>query len=205
MSAPTIIDIVNSALIRLGVEHISSLVENSKRARVMNSLYNICRRRLLEDHLWNFAIKRATLLQTNNTPLFGYQYEYQLPSDFLRLVEERDDGSFTFTYHYPVSSSYPIYEIEGDKVLTDKESFEIIYVYDSTEVYKFSPYFIKALYLELAAEASYSITQNPALTSDIRQEKEAVLSIARSIGSGQDRSDENVDPNDFVVIRGVKA
>lgn len=202
MAAPAVIDIVNSALIRLGVEHINSLTDNNKRARVMNSLYNIARRRLLEDHIWNFALKRTELAKTGNTPLFNYEHEYQLPGDFLRLVEEDNNGGFIFTYHFPVEGTFPVYEIEGDKLLTDLETVKIVYVFDSDEVAKFSASFVKALYLELAAEASYTITQNPALTADIRNEKEAVLAQARAIGSGQDSSDDSPDPNDFVVVRG---
>ena len=201
MAAASQTDIINSALIRLGVEQITSVTDQSKRARVMQSLYDICRRRVLEDHPWNFAIKRVTLAKTTDMPNWGYQFSYKLPADFLRMVEERSDRGLMSNYYFPTTGSEPIYQIEGDIVVTNKEEMKVLYVFDLVDTSKFSASFVKAFYLDLATEASYSLIQNIQITSDIRGEREKVLADARSIGSGQDHSDDNVDPNDFVAIR----
>ena len=79
-------DIVNRALLRLGQETVIDLTEDNERARAANALYNSVRDTLLSTYRWNFATKRAILEACELTPAFGFKYQYDLPSDFLRLI-----------------------------------------------------------------------------------------------------------------------
>ena len=92
----TILEICNSALIKLGVEPITSLdplVDDSKAARLCAATYEMIRDDLLASHYWNFAMKRATLVVNATGPLYDYSYAYDLPADSLRI--------------HSLSSSYP--------------------------------------------------------------------------------------------------
>ncbi len=57
------VEICNSALQKLGAETITTLADNSRRASLCNRQYDKIRKKLLRAHPWNFAIKRAALVE----------------------------------------------------------------------------------------------------------------------------------------------
>lgn len=59
------VDIVNMALVKMGVERIGSLSDANDRARTMNLLYENVRDSTLIVHPWNFATRRYHLVPSN--------------------------------------------------------------------------------------------------------------------------------------------
>lgn len=112
--------IVNAAFARIGLERISDLsTDTSSKAQRARDIYEHAKRLLLESHLWNFATKRAQLTVSSTTPDFGYNYQYPLPGDFLRINKpDRLDVE---------------YEIEGSMLLTDMNEWKMTYVADVDE------------------------------------------------------------------------
>jgi hypothetical protein len=55
------LEVANSALLRLGAKKISSLTEDSDRARLCNAFIHSVRKQTLRAHPWNVALKRAKL------------------------------------------------------------------------------------------------------------------------------------------------
>lgn len=172
------IEIVNKALHHLGVERINDLTDNNKRAKVMTDIYDITRKAVLEDHIWPFCKKRAELSALVTTPDFGYEYEFNVPSDFLTGVEE--------------VNGY-VYVQEGSKFLSDSDTLQLIYIYDNQDVAKFSPGFVEAFALRLAHDACYSITQSKELMSDLWAKYKDELANARY------RQDRGQSPSDPVI------
>ena len=74
----TEIEICNLALIEIGDDTITSLTDESKRARQCNLAYPIIRDMTLRDGHWNFAIKRASLAQNSIDPLFTFSNSFAL-------------------------------------------------------------------------------------------------------------------------------
>lgn len=141
------VQICNSALIKLGLDTISSLSDTNKRAKFCDLQYPILRDEVLYSHPWNFAVVRKELAQSATTPAFGYDYEFVLPSDLLRVlnVNENDDGSIAYAIEYDVTG--------GNRVLrTNEEAIKILYVRRQTDVTQFTPGFGEALALRLAAD-----------------------------------------------------
>src|SRR5262245_58854789 len=60
--AATSLVIANSALSLVGARKITSLADPSKEARECNANHDLCRRAVLREHTWNFALKRDTLV-----------------------------------------------------------------------------------------------------------------------------------------------
>ena len=170
------IEIVNKALHHLGVERINDLTDNNKRAKVMSDIYDITRKTVLEDHVWPFAKKRSELAALATTPDFGYEYEFNIPSDFLTGVKEENG------YEYVQ---------EGSKFLSDSDTLQLVYIYDIQDVAKFSPGFVEAFALRLAHDSCYSITQSKELMADLWDGYKDELSHARY---RQDRGQSAVDP-----------
>ena len=81
----TEVSICANALRRLGDDPITSLTDDTERARLCNAFYAPARDLVLRAHPWNFAITRATLAQLSDTPAFEYSYQYALPTSPLCL------------------------------------------------------------------------------------------------------------------------
>jgi hypothetical protein len=152
----------------------------------MKDLYEIIRKRVLEEHRWSFATGRSELTKDASTPDFGYTYYYVLPSDCIYVQSEASNVK---------------YEIEGALLLSDEELVQIKYTKDITSASLFSANFSKAFFLELAIEACYAITESHALVAALRNEKDMVLPMAKSISSQQDDSDIEVEIPDFIDVR----
>lgn len=153
------IEIVNRALFKLGALPIASLVDNNKQARVMGGLWDTVRKAELRRHLWSFALKRAALPALASPPAWGYARAFQLPADFLRLVQvgETQVAPSIADYRDGDDSAYAI---EGSTLLADFGApLRIRYVADVADPGIFDALFVEALAAKLAYEACESITQ----------------------------------------------
>ena len=97
---------------------------------------------------WNFALKRATLSALATAPAFGYTYQYQLPTDYIRAVEFNAQAAGT---------SQALFEIEGDKLLTNDATAELRYVYRNEDVSSWDDGFQAAFSFALAAAVAPSL------------------------------------------------
>ena len=93
----TEVSICSNALRRLGDDPITSLTDDSERARLCNSFYSDARDSVLRSHPFNFSITRTTLAQLSTAPTYGFAYQYALPTNpyCLRVLEmEEKDYKF---------------------------------------------------------------------------------------------------------------
>ena len=90
----TEVSICSNALRRLGDSPITSLSDDTERARLCNALYEPARDSLLRSHAFNFSITRASLAKSATTPAFEFANQFILPTDpfCLRVLKmEFDD------------------------------------------------------------------------------------------------------------------
>lgn len=154
------IDIANAALRTLGADRISAFTDANKRAIACSGAYDLARREELRGSNWNFAIKRTTLPALAATPAYGYSFAYQLPADFLRLVDIA--GWFVgFSNTDYRSSTDADYSIENGQVLTNIGApLPIRYVYDIANAQQFDATFIACLTARLASHIAIDLTQS---------------------------------------------
>lgn len=172
----TVVSICNSALIKCGVDTtISSLLDDSKEARLCNALYETVRDELLEEAYWNFATKRATLAQIATNPAFNYSYQYQLPSDCVR-VKSLDDASMAF-------------KIEEGKLLTNDSTAKLVYISNAVPVARYSAKFREALAWRLAANIAFSFNQSSSQRDSLIGIAEQWLSKAKTDDAQNDFMD----------------
>jgi len=145
------VGICNLALTGLGAERIASISDNNENARRLTAIYESCLEDVLRSHPWNFALVRLQLALLVSTPVFGYDYEYQLPADCLRVLEVSDGSSLITNY-----------KIEGRKLLLNYDSVYIKYIAKVTDPNQYTSQFIFVLASRLAAELAYPITNNKA-------------------------------------------
>jgi hypothetical protein len=180
------VDICNSALIKLGIEQISALNENSRAAQLCNEQYDKQRKMLLRAHPWNFAVKREALTATVNTPVYEFSLEYNLPSDYLRIIDTEYPDSF--------------YQIENNKLYSNISDLKVRYISDITDTDLFTPDFAELLSLKIAIDLSYVLVQSPALTERLMMQYESALRDIRSF-DGQENPSYPVMDDIFLNVR----
>ena len=158
------IDICNSALSKLGVEAISSFAQSSKASVLCNLQYDKIRRKVLREHLWNFAVKRDTLAKLAAAPLFGYGAAFQLPSDCLLPIEVHIDDDW---------------EEEGRTILIDSDTCKLEYIYGVIDVSLFDVVFEEVLAYMLAAELAYPLKQSDGLRQSMTVSADLALRNGR--------------------------
>lgn len=167
----TPVGIANSALIKVGADRISSLTEDTRRAQLVNAIYEFVRDEVMGAHPWNFSIKRATLAPTSTAPEFGYDYEFDIPNDCLRILVVNDDS-------YDWIS-------ESNKILTDESSCEVTYIFRNEDESTWDNRFAEAFAWRLARELAYALTQSAALVEVCDKAYQRSISEARSIDGAE--------------------
>lgn len=180
------VQICNRALIRLGADTITALTEDTKEGRLCNILYDQLRKALLRSHPWNFAIGRAALAASVDTPAFEFTYSYPLPADCLRV--------------WTLYNSDAKYQIEGRNLLTDADTVQIIYIKNITDTESFDPLFSSILSLRIAGELSYDITSNASLGQALMDEYMKLRREAK-LFDGQEGSPPQWDSGDWLDSR----
>ena len=184
-------DIVNRALLKLGQETVIDLTEDNERARAANALYNSVRDTLLSTYRWNFATKRAILEACELTPAFGFKYQYDLPSDFLRLISLPDAPD----------NARDNYAIEQQHILTDyKSPLKIIYTARVTRANLFPPYFIEAFACLLAYELCDRLKQDVSRKNVLMQEYEMTIREAKKSNAIQ-LANISLPTSDYINVR----
>lgn len=171
--------ICNLAMMRLGEPSIMSIDDESKRAIALKYCWELVRDMVLQDHPWNFAIRRGTLARLSEDPAFGYSYAYQLPSNCLRvlgMVGEDENLDLTLDY-----------KIEGQQLFTNEVAVKLKYILRITDTGLFTPRFCSALASRLAQEVSYHLVKSPALRKQMMTEYQQELSAAKAIDAQEDR------------------
>ena len=189
------VEICNSALVKLGVGttgRITSLTEGSKNANLCNEQYAKLRDQLLRKHLWNFAKERVKLAQLSETPVSGFDYQYQLPSDLMRVLAVHDNDASRGTIRY---------EIKGDRLLSDANEIYLIYVKKVTDPNEMDELFLECLALSIAKDIALAVTASRTVKADMRDDLRREIAHAKSIDAIEDWPEEFPDSS-WVTARG---
>jgi len=170
----TKVEIVNAGLIKLNARPINSLSEVSNEATLANQVWDISRKAVLREHYWNFAIKEIELARINDRPLMQYEYIFQLPTDFIRLVKLDNDTDF---------------KIINNRVYTNKKDCILRYVYDNKNTSTWDAMFVDLMAIRIAKELAYTITTSSAHQDRLQNEYLFILKKAKYY----DATDESTD------------
>lgn len=170
----TEVSICSNALRRLGDDPITSLTDDTERARLCNAFYEDSRDLVLRSHPWNFAITRASLAQLSDTPAYGYNYMYALPTDpYCLRVLEMEYADYIFKIENDATN--------GRVLVTDESTAKILYIARITNPTLFDSMFVETLTSKLAADLAYPITGSVQLQGQMEKMYRDKLSEARSV------------------------
>lgn len=190
---PSQTEICNLALMRLGEPSIMSINEQNKRANALKSCFDLVRDMVLQDHPWNFAIKRTSLAKLTAVPESGYANSFQLPTDCLRVLGLVGDG-----HNVDITLNY---KIEGQQLQTDENVAQIKYIARITDTGRFTARFCSVLAARLALEISYSLVKSPNLQQMAMKVYQTELSAAKALDAQED-SPEVYQCNPWIEARG---
>ncbi len=172
----SLVEIGNLALGEVAEQTINTLDDATTPARAVKRYIAHSIREALAEAKWKCAREAAVLTQDATAPLFGWDYAYQLPVDFLRMVSFNDTD--------PDNVVAELFEVRGRRVLTDESAAYIVYVADLTlatgDVNVMPPLLVKAVYLNLAAKLAWAMQQNRSLKSTLEELSMAAMKKARA-------------------------
>lgn len=179
----------NLALTKLGDEgEISSLEEDTRAARAVNSCFAMMRDAVLRAHPWNFATRRAQLPPLAVPPAghWGGASVFPLPTDFLRLQEIEGD---------------PAWQLEGGNLLVSTTgAVNIRYTARVTDTGEFDPLFAEALACRIAAQIALRITGNASAKEGAEAQYRQALLDAKRV-DGQDNPPDEFPETSWVLSR----
>lgn len=171
-------DIANLALGRIGAKRIMDLDdESSAPARVCKNFMEATIREVGRSHTWGCLKKRESLGKLSADPPFGWKSQFQLPADFLRLVQLNGMEAWEVE---------DFYVIEGKRLLCDEEIAETVYVAYIEDSTQFDSLLSETIGILLASKIAVSIRQDEGLANTLRSEYErTALPNARRIDGGE--------------------
>lgn len=157
-------NIVNLALVKLGPGggFITDYAgDQSVQGTTARLVYEPMRDLVIEAHPWRFARARAQLAADSAAPTWGFEKQYTLPPDFLRLLS--------------IEGAELEYEVEGGFLLCNEAGpLNIRYLKRVTDEALFTPSYVTALATRIAAELAPTITQSSSKRTDLLTEFEKV-------------------------------
>lgn len=184
--ASSFVAIANSALTKLGAQIITDLTEDSKEARLCNARIYEVRDIVLRTHPWNFAIKREILAPISDNPAFGYNYQFNLPADWLRTLAV-----------YPESEDY---KMEGGKILANVNKIELLYTYRVSNPALIDVLCAEVIACYLAYDISYALIQTGQVQEQLYSLYQEKLRQAKSVDAKEDPARE-LEANLFLESR----
>lgn len=183
----TVVEISNFALDKLGHGPITSLSDNTTASDLCNRLWPLARDKVLRDHPWNFAIKRANTAPSGTAPDWGFTYQHPVPADFLRLLEV--DGLRAGDY-----------QLESDHILANDDVLYIRYVAQITDPAKYDPLAVDALATLMAFWMSEPLTQSNTKKGELWAEYGEVLKSAKR-ADAQENPPTILEDDDWLTAR----
>lgn len=141
----TDLSICNAALLLVNASQINSFNDSTREATICKALYETTKQSLLSKHPWSFSLFQELLAKTTETPLFDYDYVYQLPTGYIRILKTDGLGNE--------------YRILKDKLFSDYDPVELLFQKDPGEEF-FPAYFVRLLELKMAELLSMSLLQD---------------------------------------------
>jgi hypothetical protein len=171
---------------------ISSFSEGTKEANAVDIIYDEVRDIMLDMHTWNFAVVRKKLGRLDTTPAFEWDYEYGLPSDFIRVVSVHNNSD--------ARDRLP-YKVEGGKILTDAQDVYLRYIARIGDPNEMPPTFRAALSKLLASRLAVTLAQSTSLSKEMyAQFIDEDLPTAKSVDAVQDYPDQ-LPESEWVTTR----
>ena len=176
---PSRVDIVNHALTKLGEERIIALSDEVAAARHASAVFDLVLEGELQANSWAFSMRRASLAASAAAPVWGYQFAYPVPADFIHLfyVDGQEENASRSEF---VGSWDPIYRVEGRQIVTNLSApLRIIYTAMIEDPNEWDPGFRNAFAIKLAEVLCDPVTQNTTKKQLLEREYASQIALSK--------------------------
>lgn len=191
--AQSVTGIANRALQLVGASSIMNLTDNSPGAREVSRAYDYCRRAELRSNPWNFAVTRIELAPDAAAPAFGFQYQYTLPADCLRVLLPNDaclDWKLEGKKLLTNSGTSPFGAGVYGATTTPSAALFLKYITDITDPTVFDPMFCEALACRLAMAICERLTQSNQKKQLLQSDYSNAVMTARAVDAFENLPDD---------------
>lgn len=184
---PSVIDLCNSALDKVGQGAITSLGDNTKSSKMCSRNWPLVRDRVLRAHPWNFAVVRTNLAPHEAAPSWGFTAKFPLPPDFLRLLEVRDlsTGEFQLEKGFIHANATVLY-IRYISRIEDPNAYDALFVNSAATL--------------LAVEMCEAFDQSASKKRGLLDEYDAFLDEAKR-ADAQENPPAPYEEDDWISVR----
>lgn len=182
------VSVCSNALVMLGGAPFSSFDEPKPHVRLAAVLYPSVRDDVLRKHPWNCATARVILAPLATRPAFDFNYQFQIPGDWLRTLQVGYKGE-------PIE-----YRSEGQRILADVTALPFVYTFRNTTEDTWSGNLIHVMELAMAAKMAYAVTSSSSVRDSQRDEYVRELKFAKAV-DGQDDPPEEFASGTFFESR----
>ena len=135
--------------------------------------------------LVSVPMAKTVRLADTATPDWGFEKQYTLPSDCLRVLTIQNYESN--------------YKIEGRKILTNDTSVKLVYVARITDPNEMDVLLRESISAALASDIAYAVTANATLQQRMAEKYQSKLSEARHADAGEGyNTDATLGPTDNI-------
>lgn len=177
--------IYKGALRLLGPHELATLADDRPERYQLDDAWDDAVEHLLNQGLWNFAIRAVQLSADDDVaPLFGWDYGFSQPDDYIRTVGISDEPTFR--------NGFENYEIEAGKWFANIDTLYLRYVSNDAQyglnIGSWTQAFAKCLEAYLAFETGLPVSGDRGNRNDLFSLYEKRLTRAKTL----DAFDESV-------------
>jgi len=181
----TRLDICNGALGEVGQEALTSLGDQTTTGELCRRFVGPAVREVLNRGHWKCAragVELAKLALAAEDKPVGWAHAYQLPEDYIRIVSFNEVDSW--------ERWRELYELRGDRILTDAPRVHIVYIRDLSargeDVHVMPPLLARACVLNLAAKLAWPLQQSRGHKESLEQSMEIAIRQAKASGAQEE-------------------
>lgn len=156
MSDAVKLQIYNQALLAMKERRLASLTEDRESRRVLDEVFDTVQQFCLEQGMWKFAMKAASLTQAG-AGSYGFTYVFNKPSDFIHLFAASENASYDPPLVYNFADEAAVFYANATPLKIRYSSNGASNGGDNT---KWPAGFKEYVATELAAWTAYAITGN---------------------------------------------
>lgn len=188
----TQVTIYNLALDIVSTRAVSSTSELSPECRWLNRNYEHYVRSALRTELWNFAKELHDLNRQVATPPYLWNYGFDLPSGWLRVIPPRYNGART--------GSLIKYEVTGNVLYADHEIVRTGIIMDKQDPGEWDPLFADYVGARLAHGLAHTLTHKASFKAETKQVVQEAYDVAASVNAFESPVDDT-ETHDVIRVR----
>lgn len=171
----TDLEAANRALTLLAVEPVGALSENVKAARVVSSLLPHCKRVVLSEFPWPFAMRTAPLVPQPGPDTGVFQY----PAGALNVRRVID-----------LVNSSKRFKVEGPLIYCDIQWGKAEYTADVQDLGAWSVQVLECLVTRLASDAASTLTGSPQMAMSLLEKYAMLAKLAMQTAAAEERMEQ---------------